>query len=243
VPTLVHCPECSRKLRIPDDLLGKKVKCPDCQGTFTAEAEDAPAEKPAVDEGVEEKPSSRRKRSAPPAEEEERPKRRRGRDDEDDDEEDRPSRRRPRRFEDDEDDDEEDEDDRPSKRRRRRFDDDEDDDDDDYRRSRVRRDLEPHRGTLILVLGILSTCLGAFGMCCFGVLLGPVALGLGIPAWVMGHGDRKRMAAGTLDPSGRGPTTGGYVCGIVGTCLGALALLLSIAAIIFQFSVLNKGKF
>jgi hypothetical protein len=51
------------------------------------------------------------------------------------------------------------------------------------------------------------------------------------------------MAAGTLDPAGRGATTGGYVCGIVGTSLGILDILFFIAALVFQFSVLNRGKF
>src|SRR5215471_2935670 len=34
--TIVDCPSCNRKLRVPDDLLGKKVKCPTCSGTFDA---------------------------------------------------------------------------------------------------------------------------------------------------------------------------------------------------------------
>ncbi|MGT5522908.1 zinc finger domain-containing protein, partial [Escherichia coli] len=31
---LVNCPSCRRKLRVPDALLGKKVKCPTCQTLF-----------------------------------------------------------------------------------------------------------------------------------------------------------------------------------------------------------------
>ena len=31
---IVQCPQCVRKLRVPDDLLGKKVKCPTCGTTF-----------------------------------------------------------------------------------------------------------------------------------------------------------------------------------------------------------------
>jgi hypothetical protein len=38
MPTLVACPKCQRKLRVPDDLLGKSVKCPSCQEAFTADA-------------------------------------------------------------------------------------------------------------------------------------------------------------------------------------------------------------
>ena len=48
--------------------------------------------------------------------------------------------------------------------------------------------MKPHRGTLILVLGILGLVI-----CCAP---------LGIVAWVMGTGDLKEMDAGTMDPSG-----------------------------------------
>lgn len=34
--TTVHCPQCSRELRVPDELIGKKVKCPACSTTFMA---------------------------------------------------------------------------------------------------------------------------------------------------------------------------------------------------------------
>jgi hypothetical protein len=37
MPTLVACPKCQRKLRVPDDLLGKSVKCPGCHEPFTAD--------------------------------------------------------------------------------------------------------------------------------------------------------------------------------------------------------------
>src|SRR5713101_1127304 len=32
----VPCPSCHRELRVPDQLLGKLVKCPACSTTFTA---------------------------------------------------------------------------------------------------------------------------------------------------------------------------------------------------------------
>jgi len=32
----IPCPSCGRQLRVPDDLLGKLVKCPACSQTFTA---------------------------------------------------------------------------------------------------------------------------------------------------------------------------------------------------------------
>ena len=49
--------------------------------------------------------------------------------------------------------------------------------------------MKPHRGTLILVLGIVSIF-----VC--GIILGPIA-------WVMGNNDLREMSAGTMDPSGK----------------------------------------
>jgi hypothetical protein len=76
--------------------------------------------------------------------------------------------------------------------------------------------MKPHRGTTILVLGILGL-----------VLCGP----LGIAAWIMGNGDLREMNAGTMDPSGRGNTNAGRICGIIATILTILALLGFLAAI------------
>lgn len=64
--------------------------------------------------------------------------------------------------------------------------------------------LEPHRGGAILALGILGIVL------CFIC---------GIIAWVMGNNDLGEMAAGTMDPSGRGLTQAGKICGMVGVIL------------------------
>src|SRR5262245_45669797 len=121
---VLSCPDCDRKLRVPDELLGKKVKCPACGKIFRGEVE-SPAEPPPPEEEplpeapppmerddespYEDEPPSRRssRRGAPPPEEraedeppyeEERPSRRSSRrappPDEDDDYDDRPSRRR-----------------------------------------------------------------------------------------------------------------------------------------------------
>ena len=78
--------------------------------------------------------------------------------------------------------------------------------------------MKPHRGTVILVLGILSL-----------VVCGP----LGIAAWVMGSGDMKEMDAGTMDSAGRGTTQAGKICGIIGTVLFVLSLIL--IGIFFMF--------
>ena len=70
--------------------------------------------------------------------------------------------------------------------------------------------LAPHRGAMILVFGILGIVL------CFI---------FGIVAWVMGNGDLRQMDAGQMDPEGRGLTSAGKVCGMVGVALTALGLL------------------
>ena len=73
--------------------------------------------------------------------------------------------------------------------------------------------MKPHRATTILVLGILGL-----------VICGP----LGIAAWIMGSGDLKEMDAGTMDPSGRGMTQAGKICGLIATVLLAIGILFGI---------------
>jgi predicted Zn finger-like uncharacterized protein len=46
MPNTIHCPQCNRELRVPDELLGKKVKCPACSTTFTASIAASEAEPP-----------------------------------------------------------------------------------------------------------------------------------------------------------------------------------------------------
>jgi len=61
--------------------------------------------------------------------------------------------------------------------------------------------LRPHRGTLILILGIL-------GIFPFGLLAG-------IPAWVLGKGDLAKMDQGEMDPEGRKLATIGRTLGMI----------------------------
>ena len=35
MPAVIDCPSCNRKLNLPDDLLGREVRCPGCKFTFT----------------------------------------------------------------------------------------------------------------------------------------------------------------------------------------------------------------
>jgi predicted Zn finger-like uncharacterized protein len=54
MPEQVQCPSCQQKLRVPDTLLGKKVKCPKCATVFEAKikpAAEAAAPKADEDEG------------------------------------------------------------------------------------------------------------------------------------------------------------------------------------------------
>jgi hypothetical protein len=76
--------------------------------------------------------------------------------------------------------------------------------------------MKQHRGTLILVLGILGL-----------VICGPC----GIAAWIMGSGDLKQMDGGTMDPSGRQITNAGRICGIIATILMALTVIGIIVAV------------
>ena len=73
--------------------------------------------------------------------------------------------------------------------------------------------MRPHRGTLILVFGIL-------GLVCCTIL--------GIVAWVMGSADLREMDMGRMDPSGRGLTQAGKICGIVSVALAAVGILIGI---------------
>jgi hypothetical protein len=78
--------------------------------------------------------------------------------------------------------------------------------------------MKPHRGTMILVFGILGL-----------VICGP----LGIAAWIMGGNDLKEMDAGTMDPAGRGNTQAGKICGIIATILFIISII--VVAIVFMF--------
>ena len=77
--------------------------------------------------------------------------------------------------------------------------------------------MKPHRGTLVLVLGILGL-----------VLCAP----LGTVAWILGSGDIKQMDAGAMDPSGRSTTNAGKICGIIATIflgIGIIAVCVALA--------------
>ncbi|MDI1290640.1 MAG: DUF4190 domain-containing protein [bacterium] len=86
--------------------------------------------------------------------------------------------------------------------------------------------LKPHRGSTILVLGILSIVLCQI---------------LGIIAWVMGNADLREMDAGTMDPAGRESTNAGKVCGIIGTVLLGLGVCGTVAWILLTVVLVAGG--
>jgi len=223
-PLIIDCPSCSRKLRVPDELIGKAVKCPTCEHTFAATTAQAsttlppvPPPAPAVADSsaaVGDEPSVSFKAEG---------QRSQGLDDnlwlcpscgE------RIEKDAARcRFCGEEIKDGEEEDDRPWE---------------ESRRFRGRRDAEPHRGTLILALGIISIVMV--------VLCGPVGLPLGIAAWVMGRRDLIKMRQNLMDREGEGLTQAGWICGIIGTLLDSLSLLCVLLYIGFIFTFIASVR-
>lgn len=74
--------------------------------------------------------------------------------------------------------------------------------------------MKPHRGTVILVLGILGL---VFCVIC------------GFVAFFMAKGDLAEMKAGVMDRTGEGMTTAGYWLGLVSIILFGLGLIMGIA--------------
>jgi predicted Zn finger-like uncharacterized protein len=161
MPSVIACPSCQKQLKVPDELIGRPVKCPGCKETFTAQSPSTP---PPAQEEVVEKP---RKKAAPLPEEEEEPRRPARRRDEDDEEDDRPSRRRG---------------------------------------SGTR--MQPHRGVLMLILGLVAA---------LGFLISLPTAPLGPFVWWMANNDLKEIDAGRMDPEGRQNTQIGKICGIIAT--------------------------
>jgi hypothetical protein len=90
------------------------------------------------------------------------------------------------------------------------------DDFDDLPRGQV----EPHRGVMILVLGIL-------GLMVCGII--------GIFAWMMGKRDLDLMRRGLMDREGEALTRVGYILGLVATILLLVAVVITILWIVLGF--------
>jgi len=72
----------------------------------------------------------------------------------------------------------------------------------------VRRDCEPHRGPLLLVLGTVSLIFGVLGFWLQFMALPDAPLGLVV--WLLAWRDLRRMRAGRMDPDGETATS--YAC-------------------------------
>jgi predicted Zn finger-like uncharacterized protein len=148
MPQLVSCPHCQRQLNVPDNLLGKNVKCPSCQNTFTATA-------PGGGGGAESAAE--------------------------------PPRRSAAREE-------------------------------EAAGAGTSGGMRPHRGVMILILGIASIIVNCCGFTFW--LAWPLG---GVGVW-LGGADLKAMDRGEMDPAGRGMTKIGWICSIVGLVLSVLLL-------------------
>ena len=73
--------------------------------------------------------------------------------------------------------------------------------------------VQPHRGVLILVLGILGLT---------------VCVICGIVAWVMGNTDLREMRAGRMDRAGEGLTKAGKICGIISVIVWIVMIILNV---------------
>lgn len=86
--------------------------------------------------------------------------------------------------------------------------------------------MQPHRATLILVLGILSLVVCA--------ICGPIA-------WVMANRDIEAMNSGLMDPAGLEQTKAGKICGIIGTVFLIIGVLSMIVYLVIIFLVIGVG--
>lgn len=88
------------------------------------------------------------------------------------------------------------------------------------------RYLVPHRGGLILTLGILSwvSCL------VFGIM-----------AWVMGTSDLREIRAGRMNPGGAGLTQAGRVLGMISTLLWLAWLVIGFFVMILMTALRVVG--
>ena len=78
--------------------------------------------------------------------------------------------------------------------------------------------LRPHRGGVVLALGILGLVV------CFIC---------GIIAWVMGNNDLREMDSGIMDASGRGLTQAGRICGMISVIIPIVVICLWLLMVFF----------
>lgn len=86
--------------------------------------------------------------------------------------------------------------------------------------------LTPHRGVLVLVLGIVSLVACQL---------------LGVVPWVLANNDLKEMDAGRMDPDGRGLTQAGKILGIISIVVAVIGILLTIGMFVLGIDIAATG--
>src|SRR6266851_4931985 len=230
MPINTKCPTCKRTLEIPDELMGKKVRCPSCKVVFLATADGSPAK---TDSSRPQPPKSKseegirvRRRPAPTDEEEE---------EEDEEEEEIPRVRKKgvrRREEDDEDEEEEDEEEESPRVRRkavRRQDEEEDEDEEEEVPPRRRRKpaSSPRRRALSAVL---APAIGLITVGALGLVLGIALLGIKLAG---------RSLLGLMDKEDEGTAQGMWL--VMWLLSQAITIRGSVIAISWGVSVLAGG--
>ena len=87
--------------------------------------------------------------------------------------------------------------------------------------------LRPHRGTLILILGILGLV---------------ICMPCGIASWVMGNTDLAAMQRGEMDRAGEGMTKAGKICGMISVILAIVFIIIYVLAAVVFVAAHNAGK-
>ena len=67
----------------------------------------------------------------------------------------------------------------------------------------VRRDCEPHRGTLLMFLGVMGVLVSGLGIVVFGLAV--IGMLLGMMTYRLARRDLAKVRAGLMDPAGRRP--------------------------------------
>jgi DNA-directed RNA polymerase subunit RPC12/RpoP len=202
-----ECPTCHVTLNVPEQMIGHMVTCPKCQTIFAALSDDDPKDKSDVDSFVRSETKARQphrdESESSQADLDESRSRERGVDEKYCHECGAVIRARAEIC--------------PNcgVRQPRQF--------------REGSSLEPHRGTAILVMGILglvfcplSLVVGLVFWPCG--LLGLLGLPFGLIAWLWANEDLRKMNKGIMDPEGRGSTQAGKICGMIPTIIFLVAI-------------------
>ena len=192
---LITCPECNKHLQVPEELLGKRVQCPECKHTFTAASEESGGFTAGSSSAAPSPPPPASAPPKPPAWEtgKSSSRKRKNDDEESYDVEDR------------DDEDDEDPDERPRRRRRRR--------------APSRNYGAPHRGGMILAFGLIGIlAMGAFPL---GMIFGLMAWIMGNSDMAEIHSGRMDPEGEGMTQAGRIMgiiSTILHLLGLIGCC-------------------------